>query len=253
MILSLDYGLTLIMQILIFENEDISQYIWKFISFNDYTKCANVSKYFAKLYKNMSFNDMLKSKYYELNNIIKFCNFSVKHIAKINKYDNEQRFINIVLQDYVKVYNLEYYIKSNSFIIIYDVLEIMMHGINRNFGRILKKINKCKKMYSGIELNDKAYIQIMQLLIDIGIDGQLRENRISIFKSYHRNAETITKIALISLIFIMIDEIKISSSKNKLIAMRQNKGDEFVKYIKYSNLKFVCPKWFLKRIEKIYK
>jgi hypothetical protein len=51
----------------------------------------------------------------------------------------------------------------------------------------------------------------------------------------------------------MIDEIKISSSKKKLIEMRQNKGDEFVKYIKYNNLKLVCPKYFLKRIEKIYK
>ena len=31
-------------------------------------------------------------------------------------------------------------IESNSFIIIYDVLEIMMHGIHRKFGRILKNL-----------------------------------------------------------------------------------------------------------------
>lgn len=241
------------MQILIFENEDISLYIWRFISFNDYKKFANVSKYFAKLYKNMSFNDMLKSKYYESNNIIKFCNFSVKHIAKISKYDNEPRFINILLQDYFQKYNLEDYIKSNSFIIIYDVLELIMHGIHRKFGRILKKINKCKKMYSGIELNDKAYIQIMQLLINVGSDCKIGENRMSIFKSYCSNTETIAKIALISLIFIMVDEVKINTSKKNLIEMRKLKGDEFVKYIKYNNLKLVCPKYFLKRIEKIYK
>ena len=253
MILSLDYGLILIMQILIFENEDISQYIWKFISFNDYTKCANVSKHFAKLYKNTSFNDMLKSKYYEANNIIKFCKFSVKHISKISKYDKYPQFINILLQDYFQKYNLEEYIKSKKFIIVYDVLEIMMHGIHRKFGRILKKINKCKKMYSGIELNDKAYIQIMQLLINIGSDGQHCENRRHILKSYCGNTETITKIALTSLIFIMIDDLKISSSKKKLIEMRKNKGEEFINYIKHSNLKHVCPKYFLKRIEKIYK
>ena len=241
------------MQILIFENEDISQYIWKFISFDDYKKFANVSKYFAKLYKNMSFNDMLKSKYYESNNIIKFCKFSVKHIAKISKYDNEPRFINILLQDYFQKYNLEEYIKSKKFIIVYDVLEIMMHGINRRFQRILEKLNKCKKLYSSIELNDTAYMQIMQLLINIGGDYQHCENRRYILKSYCGNTETITKIALTSLIFIMIDDIKISSSKKKLIEMRKNKGEEFINYIKHSNLKHVCPKYFLKRIDKIYK
>jgi hypothetical protein len=161
--------------------------------------------------------------------------------------------MNVLLQDYVKKYNLEDYIKSNSFIIIYDVLEIMMHGIHRKFGRILKKINKCKKLYSGIKLNDKAYIQIMQLLINIGSDSKNCENRIGILKSYHSNTETITKIALTSLIFIMVDEIKISASKKKLTEMRKHKGKEFVKYIKYNNLKLVCPKYFLKRIEKIYK
>lgn len=253
MILSLDYGLILIMQISIFENEDISLYIWRFISFNDYTKFANVCKCFAKLYKNTSFNDMLNSKYYELNNIINFCNFSIKHIAKVSKYHNNPQFMRILLKDYVEKYNLEDYIKSKKFIIIYDVLEIMMHGINRNFGRILKKINKCKKMYSGIELNDKAYIQIMQLLINIGRGDVLCENRRNILKSYCNNTETITKIALTSLIFIMVDEVKISASKKKLIEMRTNKGNEFIKYIKYSNLKRVCPKYFLRRIEKIYK
>tara|TARA_B000000475_G_scaffold268225_1_gene260397 strand:+ start:153 stop:878 length:726 start_codon:yes stop_codon:yes gene_type:complete len=241
------------MQILIFENEDISQYIWKFISFNDYKKFANVSKYFAKLYKNMSFNDMLKSKYCELNNIVKFCNFSVKHIAKISKYDNEPQFMNILLQNYFQKYNLEEYIKSEYFIIVYDVLEIMMHGIHRKFGRILEKINKCKKLYSGIELNDKAYMQIMQLLINIGNDGQHSENRRSILKSYYSNTVTITKIALTSLIFIMVDEVKINASKKKLIEMRKYKGEEFVRYIQYNNLKLVCPKYFLKRIQQIYK
>jgi len=58
---------------------------------------------------------------------------------------------------------------------------------------------------------------------------------------------------LTSLIFIMVDEVKISASKKKLIEMRTNKGNEFIKYIKYSNLKRVCPKYFLRRIEKIYK
>ena len=51
----------------------------------------------------------------------------------------------------------------------------------------------------------------------------------------------------------MVDEVKISASKKKLIEMRTNKGNEFIKYIKYSNLKRVCPKYFLRRIEKIYK
>lgn len=253
MILSLEYGLILIMQILIFENEDISLYIWKFISFDDYKKFANVSKYFAKLYKNTSFNDMLNSKFCELNNIIKFCDFSVKHIAKISKYDNDPHFMHILLPDYVEKYNLEEYIKSKKFIIIYDVLEIMMHGINCNFQRILKKIKKCKKMYSGIELNDKAYMQIMGLLINIGSGGEHGENRRNILKSYYSNTVTITKISLVSLIFIMVDEVKISVSKKKLTEMRKNKGDEFVKYIKYSNLKLVCPKYFLRRIEQIYK
>jgi len=241
------------MQILIFENEDISLYIWKFISFDCYKKFANVSKYFAKLYKNMSFNDMLTSKYCELNNIVKFCNFSAKHIAEISKYDNYPQFMNILLQDYFQKYNLEEYIKSEYFIIVYDVLEIMMHGINRKFQRILEKINKCKKLYSGIELNDKAYMQIMQLLINIGSDGQHSENSRYILKSYCGNTETITKIALTSLIFIMVDKVKINASKKKLIEMRKNKGEEFINYIKHSNLKHVCPKYFLKRIEKIYK
>ena len=106
-----------VIQISIFENEDISLYIWIFISFNDYTKCANVSKYFAKLYKNTSFNDMLNSKYYELNNIINFCNFSIKHIAKVSKYHNNPQFMRILLKDYVEKYNLEDYIKSKKFII----------------------------------------------------------------------------------------------------------------------------------------
>jgi len=241
------------MQNLIFENEDISQYIWKFISFNDYKKFANVSKYFAKLYKNTSFNDMLKSKYCELNNMINFCKFSVKHIAKISKYDNDPQFMHILLQDYVKKYNLEEYIKSKYFIIIYDVIEIMMHGVNRNFQKILMKIKKCKKLYSGIELNDKAYTQIMGLLINIGGDGNLRENRRCVLKLYYRNTVTITKISLASLIFIMVDQVKISGSKKRLTELRKNKGEEFVEYIKYSNLKLVCPRYFLKRIEQIYK
>ena len=114
----------------------------------------------------------------------------------MSKYHNNPQFMRILLKDYVEKYNLEDYIKSKKFIIIYDVLEIMMHGINRNFGRILKKINKCKKMYSGIELNDKAYIQIMQLLINIGRGDVLCENRRNILKSYCNNTETITKIAL---------------------------------------------------------
>ena len=91
--------------------DDISWYIWKFISFDDLKKTSLVSKNFANMYKNTSFNDMLKSKYYESNNIIKFCNFSVKHIAKISKYDNYPQFINILLQDYFQKYNLEEYIK----------------------------------------------------------------------------------------------------------------------------------------------
>lgn len=236
--------------------DDISWYIWKFISFDDLKKTSLVSKNFANMYKNTSFNDMLKIKYYELNDIKNFCVFAINHIADKYKYKKNPLYLDILISNYIENFKLDYFISSEYFVLLYDTIEFISHGINRKFLNIANKITECLELYPKIYLNTDAYTQILQLLINIGASRLIVTNEIYLrpmFNGYSRNTATITKISLFSQIFIITDNIKTNAKTENLLDARKLKGVELVNYLKKEEMQKICPKYFISKISNVFK
>tara|TARA_B100000795_G_scaffold269733_1_gene260111 strand:- start:453 stop:1184 length:732 start_codon:yes stop_codon:yes gene_type:complete len=237
-------------------NHDLSWYIWKFISFNDVKKTSLVSKNFANLYNSTSFNDLLKLKYYELNDSKKYCIFAMNNIAKKYKYKKTQLFQDILLDNYVKNFKLNNVIDSEYFILLYDTIEFIFHGINRNFAKISNKISECLRIYPNIYLDTEAYVQILQFIINIGKNELVVNNNIyirPILKFYSSNTESITKISIFSHIFIITDYIKTNAKNKNLIDARKIKGIELINQLKKKEMQKLCPKYFINKVSDIYK
>lgn len=236
--------------------DDISWYIWKFISFDDLKKTSLVSKNFANMYKNTSFNDMLKIKYYELNDIKNFCVFAINHIADKYKYKKNPLYLDILISNYIENFKLDYFISSEYFVLLYDTIEFISHGINRKFLNITNKITECLELYPKIYLNTDAYTQILQLLINIGASRLIVTNEIYLrpmFNGYSRNTATITKISLFSQIFIITDNVKTNAKTENLLDARKLKGVELVDYLKKEEMQKICPKYFISKISNVFK
>jgi len=236
--------------------DDISWYIWKFISFDDLKKTSLVSKNFANMYKNTSFNDMLKIKYYELNDIKYFCIFAINHIADKYNYKKNPLYLDILISNYIENFKLDDFINSEYFILLYDTIEFISHGINRKFANIANKISECLETYPKIYLNAEAYTQILQTLINIGANRLIVTNEIYLrpmFNSYSQNTSTIAKIALFAQIFIITDNIKTNAKITKLLDARKLKGIELVNYLKKEEMQKICPKYFISKISNVFK
>ena len=236
--------------------DDISWYIWKFISFDDLKKTSLVSKNFANMYKNTSFNDMLKIKYYELNNIKYFCVFAINHIADKYKYKKNPLYLDILISNYIENFKLDDLISSEYFLLLYDAIEFISHGINRKFVNITNKITECLELYPKIYLNTDAYAQILQLLINIGASRLIVTNEIYLrpmFNGYSQNTATITKISLFSQIFIITDNVKTNAKTENLLDARKSKGAELVNYLKKEEMQKICPKYFISKISNVFK
>lgn len=236
--------------------DDISWYIWKFISFDDFKKTSLVSKNFANMYKNTSFNDMLKSKYCELNDIKYFSIFAINHIADKYKYKKNPLYLDILISNYIENFKLDDYIKSEYFILLYDTIEFISHGINRKYANITNKITECLELYPKIYLNADAYAQILQLLINIGASRLIVTNEIYLrpmFNGYSQNTATITKISLFTQIFIITDNVKTNAKTDNLLDARKSKGAELVNYLKKEEMKKICPNYFISKISNVFK
>jgi hypothetical protein len=241
-------------------SDDIIEYIQKYIDINEYNKIALVSK---NIYNLFSIKNLLK-----FNSLFNICNNNknndnvilVKYISySITKKYNYKKNINII-SNIVKhthlypIFNLK---NNNKLFIIYDIIELLYHCLNKKYTNILIKIKKIKIKYNKLLLNDTEYVTILSFLIYY-ITPPLEYDMINSNYYYHYsyNTTVLYKIVLSCILFILVkcDNNSINQNfiiKKKYIFINQNKKiKEFINSVEYN--KYLYPKYFKDYILLLY-
>lgn len=231
-------------------NEDISEEIWKHIPFSSMKKTSIVSKQNAKYYKTISYPDFINAMYLESTTLVNFTNDIIKIESEKYGYRKNYRFYFkfIKVLDLVFHINAKYvnsYIKSNNFIIFYNIICIIVHCLNRNYKKLIELFKEIR--YNNLFLKKEEYVSILKLSIDIITEDNFKK----IFGNYSENTIQLVKICYFTHTY-MIASIKTDATITKDYSnVYYIKKKELLLYLK--NYLSICkyPKYFLINLQNI--
>ncbi len=236
-------------------NEDIIEYIQKFIDIDEYNKVSLVSK---NIYNIFSIKKLLN--FNPLFNICNDSNMLVKYISynitqKYNYKKNKNLISNII--KHMRLYPIYKLKENNKLFIIYDIIELLYHSVNKKYINILIFIKNIKTEYHKLLFNDTEYVTILSFLIYYITPLKEYDMMYSNYY-YHYGYETtvLYKIVLSCILFILVkcDNNSVNeyfiTRKHNIYRNQNKKIKEFISIIKYN--KYNYPIYFKNYIINLY-
>ena len=143
-------------------NNDINDEIFKHLSFKCLIQLSKVSKDYKTLVNNLSNSYKINKLFYDSVSINSFCFKIIKYeCKKFNykriKYNTRHQIIKFVVNS-----ELTHYIKSNSFIILYNFIILIIHSLKKNYKKIINIIENIN--YTNILFQyDKNFGDLIKL------------------------------------------------------------------------------------------
>tara|TARA_B100001142_G_scaffold201499_1_gene200062 strand:+ start:8 stop:769 length:762 start_codon:yes stop_codon:yes gene_type:complete len=227
-------------------NNDIFEYIKRFINLEYYNTLSIISKKFNYLYninsliKNNSLYNLYYSDSYCNSFFIKYINYT---ILKDNKYQKKNNKITDNIINHINNYRnyISEIAKNNNLFLIYDIIESQYHCINKKYKNIINFIVKINSY--NLNLNKNEFYSICDFIIKY-----LNNKYNAYFYQYYFKTEILCKLLLSIILFNITSNIKKYStdisktSIYNLIKAQIDKLNEFKKTFNYYNKNY--PKYF---------
>lgn len=113
-------------------NNDINYEIYNHLSFISLIKLSKVSKNYKTLVNNLSNSYKINKLFCDSVSINNFCFRIIKYECKKFNYKIKQKIRSIIVK-FILDKNLNNYIKSNNFIILYNFIRLIIHSLKLNY------------------------------------------------------------------------------------------------------------------------
>lgn len=227
-------------------NDDIFEYIKKFINFEYYNTLTIISKKFNYFF---NINSLIKiNSLYNLYYSHSYCNsFFIKYINyTILKNNNYQKINKKITNNIINhINNYTYYIseiaKNNKLFLLYDIIESQYHCINKKYKNIINFILKINSY--NLNLNLAEFRCICDFIIKY-----IMNKYNGYFYQYYLKTEILCKLLLSIILFNITSNIKNYSNNindaaiSNLIKTQIYKLNEFKTTFNYYNKDY--PKYF---------
>ena len=142
-------------------NCDINDEIWKHLSLLSMIKLSKVSKNNKKIYDNIPTSYKINRLYFDSSTLNAFCFKIIKFECKKYNYKLKQK-VKLIIVKFIADKELNNYIKSNNFIILYNFIRLIIHSLTFNYKIILNILNNIN--YKNIPFQyDKNFSDIIRL------------------------------------------------------------------------------------------
>ena len=223
-------------------NCDINDEIWKHLSLLSMIKLSKVSKNNKKIYDNIPTSYKINRLYFDSSTLNAFCFKIIKFECKKYNYKLKQK-VKLIIVKFIADKELNNYIKSNNFIILYNFIRLIIHSLTFNYKIILNILNNIN--YKNIPFQyDKNFSDIIRLNTRFIISYLIDE--IS-----NHNQKKIKLIKITCFIHTLIlSSVDIDKHKD-FINISNIKKQEIIKNLDIIYLNNEYPKYFTKKMLKL--
>lgn len=223
-------------------NNDINDEIVKHLSFISLIKLSKVSKDYKTLVNNLSNSYKINRLYFDSSTLNAFCFKIIKYECKKYNYKIKQKVKSIIVKFILDI-NLNNYIKSNNFIILYNFIRLIIHSLTFNYKIILNILNNIN--YKNILFQyDKNFAEIIRLNTTFIISYLI--DRIS---NYDQKKIKLVKISCF-IHTLILSSANIDKHK-EFINISKIKKQEIIENLDVINLNNEYPKYFVKKMLKL--
>jgi hypothetical protein len=222
---------------------DINDEIWKHLSFLSMIKLSKVSKNNKKIYDNICNSYKINKLYNDSSTIYSFCFKIIEYECKKFNYKIKRKTRFIIIK-FIAKNELNNYIKSNNFIILYNFIILIIHSLKKNYKKIINILENID--YSNILFQyEKNFADIIKLNTNFVITYSIDE-----ISNYNYIIKLIKITCFIHTLILSSANI---DKNTEFIYVTKNKKEELKKNLIniYSNNEY--PKYFIKRMLKILK
>lgn len=222
---------------------DINDEIWKHLSFLSMIKLSKVSKNNKKIYDNICNSYKINKLYNDSSTIYSFCFKIIEYECKKFNYKIKRKTRFIIIK-FIAKNELNNYIKSNNFIILYNFIILIIHSLKKNYKKIINILENID--YSNILFQyEKNFADIIKLNTNFVITYSIDE-----ISNYNYIIKLIKITCFIHTLILSSANI---DKNTEFINVTKNKKEELKKNLIniYSNNEY--PKYFIKRMLKILK
>lgn len=224
-------------------HNDINDEIWKHLSFLSMIKLSKVSKNNKKIYDNICNSYKINKLYKDSSTIYSFCFKIIEYECKKFNYKIKRKTRFIIIK-FIAKNELNNYIKSNNFIILYNFIILIIHSLKKNYKKIINILENID--YSNILFQyEKNFADIIKLNTNFVITYSIDE-----ISNYNYIIKLIKITCFIHTLILSSANI---DKNTEFINVTKNKKEELKKNLIniYSNNEY--PKYFIKRMLKILK
>lgn len=143
-------------------HNDINDEIWKHLSFLSMIKLSKVSKNNKKIYENISNAYKINKLYNDSVSINSFCFKIIKYECRKFNYTGIKEKTMSILIKFIEKNELNHYIKSNNFIILYNFIILIVHSLKKNYKKIINIIKNINYTYISFQY-EKNFTDIIKL------------------------------------------------------------------------------------------
>lgn len=223
-------------------NCDINDEIWKHLSFVSMIKLSKVSKNNKKLYDNIAISYKINRLYFDSSTLNAFCFKIIKYECKKYNYKIKQKIKSIIVK-FILDKNLNNYIKSNNFIILYNFIRLIIHSLKLNYRILIHIISSIN--YKNILFEyDKNFAEIIRLNTTFVVSYSI--NTIS---NYDQKKIKLVKISCF-IHTLILSSVNIDKHK-EFINISKIKKQEIIENLDVINLNNEYPKYFVKKMLKL--
>ena len=223
-------------------NNDIKDEIVNHLSFISLIQLSKVSKDYKTLVNNLSNSYKINKLFYDSVSIDNFCFRIIKYECKKFNYKRIKKITRYQIIKFITNSELNYYIKSNNFIILYNFIILIIHSLKLNFKKIINIIENINYKNILFEYN-KNFSDIIKLNTRF-VNNYLTETL--------SNNQTIIKLLKMT---SFIHTIIISSTNiykhDDFISVSKTKKKELKENLDVIYLNNEYPKYFIIKMLKI--
>lgn len=223
-------------------NNDINDEIVKHLSFISLIQLSKVSKDYKTLINNLSNSYKINKLFWDSVSINNFCFNIIKYECKKFNYKKIKQNTRYKIIKFVANSELNYYIKSNNFIILYNFIILIIHSLKQNYKKIINIIENIN--YRNILFEyEKDFADIIKLNTTF-VNNYLTE-------TLSNNQKIIKLLKITSFIHTIIVSYANIYKHEDFICVSKTKKHELKDNLDAIYLNNEYPKYFIKKMLKI--
>tara|TARA_Y100000389_G_scaffold202414_1_gene247627 strand:+ start:709 stop:1413 length:705 start_codon:yes stop_codon:yes gene_type:complete len=226
-------------------HDDINDEIWQHLSFLSMIKLSKVSKNNKKIYDNISNSYKINKLYNDSASINNFCSKIIKYECKKFNYKGiKKKTISIIIK-FIAKNELNHYIKSNNFIILYNFIILIIHSFKKNYKEIINIIKNINYTYILFQY-EKNFTEIIKLHTTF-------VNNYFIETISNNNGKIIKLIKMTCFIHALVLSSANINKHEEFISVSKRKKKELKDDLDNIYLNDEYPKYFIYKMLKILK